>query len=67
MVDCNRTPEEYSYQVHYSAEDKQFVGTVVEFPLLSWLEDSADAALTGIRTVVQESITSMLKDGEPVP
>lgn len=65
--DWNRTPEEYLYRVHYSAEDKQFVGTVAEFPLLSWLADSADAALTGIRNVVQETITSMLEDGEPVP
>lgn len=40
--------DKYTYQVGWSQEDEQFIATVREFPSLSWLEDSRDAAEKGI-------------------
>lgn len=45
---------EYTYHVHWSEKDKQYVGTVQEFPALRWSADSDTEALAGIQTSVQE-------------
>lgn len=57
----------YSYRVIWSEEDKEYVGFCAEFPSLSWLAQSPEDALHGIREVVAEVIEDMKKTGEPIP
>lgn len=57
----------YSYNVEWSAEDEQFVGTVQEFPSLSWLADTPEAALAGIHQIVTEAVLILRKQGRKVP
>jgi hypothetical protein len=45
---------DYHYRVRWSDEDGEHVGICDEFPSLSWLEKSPEAALAGIRKVVAE-------------
>lgn len=59
--------DKYSYRVTWSNEDKEFVGLCVEFPSLSWLSKSQDAAFKGIRTVVADVVKDMKKNKEPIP
>ncbi|MBE9512984.1 MAG: type II toxin-antitoxin system HicB family antitoxin [Chloroflexi bacterium] len=57
----------YTYRVTWSHEDKEYVGLCAEFPSLSWLADSQEAALQGIRNVVEEAIEDMQSNNEPIP
>ena len=41
-------PDHYTYRVRWSGGDEAFVGTVAEFPSLSWLADSQMEAFQGI-------------------
>jgi|SRR5208283_772212 len=59
--------DHYTYRVTWSAEDNEHVGLCAEFPGLSWLAKTPDAALKGIRKVVAEVIEDMKKTGEPIP
>jgi predicted HicB family RNase H-like nuclease len=43
------------------------VGLCAEFPSLSWLATTPDAALKGIRRVVAQSVEDMRNSGEDVP
>ena len=52
---------DYHYEVKWSEEDRQFVGTVQEFPSLSWLDDSPEAALSGIQRIVLEAASILDK------
>ncbi len=61
------TIEHYTYRVTWSAEDDEHVGLCTEFPSLSWLAASPEAALKGIRKVVAESVADMQAAGEPIP
>jgi len=47
------------YTVDWSEEDKEYVGLCAEFPSLSWLDDTQETALTGIRNVVAEVVKDM--------
>ncbi|MEO1348822.1 MAG: toxin-antitoxin system HicB family antitoxin [Cyanobacteria bacterium J06635_15] len=60
-------PDFYTYRVTWSQEDEEFVATCAEFPSLSWLEPSQEAALTGIRSLAAEVIRDLVESGEPVP
>ena len=42
----------HNYNVIYSDNDQQFVGLCLEFPSLSWLDDTEEKALEGIKKVV---------------
>jgi hypothetical protein len=42
----------YAFQVKYSDEDKEFVGTCDEFPSISWLDANELNALSGIFALV---------------
>lgn len=42
----------YTYSVKWSAEDGEQVGLCAEFPSLSWLANTPEEALAGIRQVV---------------
>lgn len=57
----------YTYRVTWSAEDSEFVATVVEFPGLSWLATSRQAAIDGVISVVKEVLIDMKQTGEEIP
>jgi len=59
--------DRYTYRVTWSGEDGEYVGLCAEFPSLSWLADSQEAALQGIRTVVAEVISDMQSNNESSP
>lgn len=57
----------YRYAVQWSAEDQEFVATVVEFPSLSWLAPDQISALTGLEDLVQNVVSELRSSGEEVP
>ena len=57
----------YSYDVMWSAEDREFVGLCAEFPLLSWLASTREEGLSGIRALVAGVVADMGSSGEVVP
>lgn len=59
--------DKYSYRVMWSEEDQEYVGLVAEFPSLSWLSKSQEAAFRGIRKLAQEVVADMKKHGEAIP
>ncbi|MBI2850676.1 MAG: type II toxin-antitoxin system HicB family antitoxin [Chloroflexi bacterium] len=59
--------DKYTYRVTWSEEDGQYVGLCAEFPSLSWLADTQEAALAGIRDMVKQVIQDMKSTGEPIP
>jgi predicted HicB family RNase H-like nuclease len=59
--------ERYTYRVTWSDEDGEFVGLCAEFPSLSWLADTQEAALQGIRDVVTDVISDMQSNNESIP
>ncbi len=61
------TRDRYSYRVSWSDEDSEFVGVCTEFPSLSWLARTPEAALRGIRRVVAVTVRDLEKNGEEVP
>ena len=59
--------DKYTYRVTWSEEDGEYVGLCLEFPSLSWLARSPEAALKGIRSLVAESVEEMAFSEEAVP
>jgi len=61
--------DHYTYRVTWSPEDEEFVALCAEFPSLSWLAESPESALAGIRKVVGSAVADMKANGEdpPVP
>ena len=59
--------DKYTYRVTWSDEDGEYVGLCAEFPSLSWLADTPEAALAGIRDTVQQVIKDMQSTGEVIP
>jgi predicted HicB family RNase H-like nuclease len=59
--------DRYTYRVTWSEEDQEHVGLCAEFPGLSWLAASPEAALRGIRAVVAEVVEDMQRKGEATP
>jgi predicted HicB family RNase H-like nuclease len=59
--------DKYTYRVTWSEEDGEYVGLCAEFPSLSWLADTQEAALAGIRDTVSQVIEDMQSTGEPIP
>jgi len=55
------------YRVTWSAEDAEYVGLCVEFPSLSWLAATPEAALAGIRKLAKDVVRDMEADGEQIP
>ena len=62
-----RKSDRYTYRVTWSEEDKEYVGLCAEFPSLSWLDATQEAALQGINNVVAEVISDMESNGEDIP
>jgi len=59
--------DKYTYRVTWSEEDGEFVGLCAEFPSLSWLSASPEAAMRGIRELVKDSVADMEQNGEKTP
>jgi predicted HicB family RNase H-like nuclease len=59
--------DHYTYRVTWSDEDNEHVGLCAEFPSLSWLAATPEAALKGIRKTVSEVVEDLKKNREPVP
>ena len=59
--------DHYTYRVTWSEDDNEYVGLCVEFPSLSWLAGTPEAALKGIRKVVADVVKDMHEKGEAVP
>jgi predicted HicB family RNase H-like nuclease len=59
--------DHYTYRVTWSVEDKEYVGLCAEFPSLSWLANTQEEALHGIRSLVAEVIVDMKSNKELIP
>jgi predicted HicB family RNase H-like nuclease len=59
--------DKYTYRVTWSEEDGEYVGLCTEFPSLSWLADTQEAALAGIRDTVKKVVQDMQSTGETIP
>ena len=59
--------DKYTYRVTWSEDDDEYVGLCAEFPILSWLASTPEAALKGIRKVVADVVMDMGESGESVP
>jgi hypothetical protein len=57
----------YTYRVTWPTEDGEHVALCAEFPSLSWLAKTPEAALRGILKVVADRVTDMHTSGEAVP
>ena len=59
--------DKYTYRVTWSENDNEYVGLCTEFPSLSWLANTPEKALKGIRSLVADVLFDMGKTGEPIP
>ena len=62
-----READKYTYRVTWSDEDNEYIGLCAEFPSLSWLATTPEAALKGIRTTVRKCVKDLMETGETVP
>ena len=67
MKTTKLTNDHYTYRVTWSEEDQEYAGLSLEFPSLSWLARTPEAALKGIRAMVAEVVEDLKANGEPVP
>ena len=56
--------DHYNYQVTWSEEDNAYIGCCLEFPSVSWVGESKEGALAGIRAVTLEYIRYLNSNGE---
>jgi len=54
--------DKYTYRVLWSEEGEEFVGLCVELPSLSWLAETSEEALIGIRAIVKDCVSDMTKN-----
>jgi predicted HicB family RNase H-like nuclease len=59
--------DRYTYRLIWSEDDQEYIGLVAEFPSLSWLGKTPEAALKGIRKVVYDVVKDMRANNEEVP
>ena len=59
--------DRYTYRVTWSEEDQEYVGLCAEFPSLSWLEETPEKALGGIRALVKKTVAEIRRSKESVP
>lgn len=59
--------DRYTYRVTWYEDDGEHVGLCAEFPSLSWLAATPEAALKGIRKLVAEVVEDMDADIEAIP
>jgi predicted HicB family RNase H-like nuclease len=63
----SRNLDRYTYRVTWSPEDGEYVGLCAEFPSVSWLAASPEAALAGVRKVVAGAVADMRANDEVPP
>ena len=63
----NLEQDRYTYRVTWSEEDEEYVALCAEFPSLSWLADTPEEALQGIRQVVADVVADLESNNESVP
>jgi len=59
--------DRYTYRVTWSEDDSEYVGLCAEFPSLSWLAFTPEAALKGIRKLVADIVKDMDANRETIP
>lgn len=59
--------DRYTYRVTWSEDDQEYVGLCAEFPSISWLENTPEKALSGIRKLVKDCVQDMQTNSEEVP
>lgn len=59
--------DRYTYRVTWSENDGEHLGLCAEFPSLSWLASTPEAALKGLRKIVAEVVDDLQANGEHVP
>ena len=59
--------DKFTYRVTWSDDDNEYAGLCAEFPSLSWLAQTPESALKGIRKVVDDVMRDMQKKGEAIP
>jgi predicted HicB family RNase H-like nuclease len=59
--------DHYTYRITWSDEDSEYVGLCAEFPSLSWLDKTQEAALQGIRNLVAKVVSDMKSNDENIP
>ena len=59
--------DRYTYRVTWSEDDMESVGLCAEFPSLSWLAATPEAALKGVRKMVADVVQDMEANKEVVP
>ena len=59
--------DKYTYRVTWSEDDNEYVGLCSEFHSLSWLADTPEKALKGIRKLVADVLQDMVENGETIP
>jgi predicted HicB family RNase H-like nuclease len=59
--------DKYAYRVIWSEKDQEFVGLCAEFPSLSWFSSHPEAALRGIRKIVDNVLQDMDEHEESPP
>jgi len=59
--------DHYTYRVTWSEEDQEYVGLCAEFPSLSWLARSQQAALKGISSLIADTVNEMTENGDNAP
>lgn len=59
--------DHYTYRVTWSEDDKEYIGLCTEFPSLSWIDSSPEAALNGVRNLVFDVVVDMKKNNETIP
>lgn len=67
MPEIVSVADHYTYRVHWSQEDGEYVGTVAELPSVSWLAQDRLEAFLGVQRIAEEIVAEMLAAGEPVP
>ncbi len=63
----NNLNDRYTYRITWSDEDQEFIGLCAEFGSLSWLAETPEAALAGIRDVIATAIADMQANNEVAP
>ena len=63
----NLKNDRYTYRVTWSEADREYAGLCTEFPSLSWLAKSPEAALRGIRRLVDEVVSDLVNNKETPP
>jgi predicted HicB family RNase H-like nuclease len=59
--------DNYTYRVTWSEDDNEYMGLCAELPSLSWLADTPEKALKGVRNLVADVLLDLGKADEPIP